>query len=156
MLAVVDTGPLYAVVDEDDADHARCRTVLESAEYRLIIPTMIVAEATYLIGTRLGSDVEASDLTDGKDGPGGFGWLSWDGSNSANALSDSICEPSNPPFSLDSPFDSQGAYGGVIGTIIQNSQTARPMTTRTAVTTNAAIFARSVFIRAAPHIPRAP
>jgi hypothetical protein len=29
MLAVVDTGPLYAVVDEDDADHARCRAALE-------------------------------------------------------------------------------------------------------------------------------
>lgn len=62
MLAVVDTGPLYAVVDADDADHARCRAVLESAEYRLIIPTMIVAEATYLIGTRLGPDVEARFL----------------------------------------------------------------------------------------------
>jgi hypothetical protein len=29
MLAVVDTGPLYAAVDSDDADHARCRAVLE-------------------------------------------------------------------------------------------------------------------------------
>ena len=62
MLAVVDTGPLYAVVDEDDADHARCRAALEEADCRLIIPTLVVAEATYLIGTRLGPDVEAQFL----------------------------------------------------------------------------------------------
>lgn len=62
MLAVVDTGPLYAVVDEDDDDHARCRAVLENDSHRLIIPTMVIAEATYLVGTRLGPDVEAQFL----------------------------------------------------------------------------------------------
>jgi predicted nucleic acid-binding protein len=62
MLAVVDTGPLYAVVDEDDADHARCRAALEAAAHRLIIPTLVIAEATYLIGTRLGADVESRFL----------------------------------------------------------------------------------------------
>lgn len=62
MLAVVDTGPLYAAVDEDDADHARCRAALEQPEHRLIIPALVVAEATYLIGTRLGPDVEARFL----------------------------------------------------------------------------------------------
>jgi Flp pilus assembly protein TadG len=55
------------------------------------------------------------DLTDGKDAPGGFGWLSWDGSNSANALSASVCTPNNPAFTLDSPFDSPGSPG-TIGT----------------------------------------
>lgn len=62
MLAVVDTGALYAVVDEDDADHARCRTVLEDWRYRFVVPALIVAEATYLIGSRLGSKVEAQFL----------------------------------------------------------------------------------------------
>jgi predicted nucleic acid-binding protein len=62
MLAVVDTGPLYAVVDEDDADHVRCREVLEQVEHRLIIPTMVIAEATYLIATRLGPRIEAAFL----------------------------------------------------------------------------------------------
>jgi hypothetical protein len=62
MLAVVDTGPLYAVVDEDDADHTRCRAALEETGHRLIIPTMVIAEATYLIGTRLGPAVEAQFL----------------------------------------------------------------------------------------------
>jgi predicted nucleic acid-binding protein len=62
MLVVVDTGPLYAAVDEDDADHVRCRAALEQPGRRLIIPTMVVAEATYLIGTRLGHTVEAQFL----------------------------------------------------------------------------------------------
>jgi uncharacterized protein len=62
MLAVVDTGPLFAVIDEDDADHARCRAALEQAELRLIIPALVIAEATYLVGTRLGPDVEARFL----------------------------------------------------------------------------------------------
>jgi len=57
------------------------------------------------------------DLTDGKDAPGGFGWISWDGSNAANALSDAICNPDNPPFSLDSPYDDPGApINNVFGT----------------------------------------
>lgn len=50
------------------------------------------------------------DLTDGKDAPGGFGWLSWTGANSSTALEGSVCTPDNPPFSLDSPYDSPGDY----------------------------------------------
>jgi hypothetical protein len=67
------------------------------------------------------------DLTDGKDAPGGFGWVSWDGSNSANALSDSVCTPNNPGFLLDTPFDSPGAYGGVIGTNPATGETWFPV-----------------------------
>jgi predicted nucleic acid-binding protein len=62
VLAVVDTGPLYAAVDAGDADHARCRAVLEDPRYRLVIPALIVAEATYLVGTRLGPKIEAQFL----------------------------------------------------------------------------------------------
>ena len=67
------------------------------------------------------------DLTDGKDAPGGFGWLSWTGSNSANALADAICNPQNPAFSLDSPYDSPGAYGGVMGTNPSTGETWFPI-----------------------------
>jgi hypothetical protein len=67
------------------------------------------------------------DLTDGKDAPGGFGWVSWDGSNSAGALADSLCTPNNPGFSLDSPFDSPGSYGGVIGTNPATGETWFPI-----------------------------
>jgi predicted nucleic acid-binding protein len=62
MLAVVDTGPLYAAVDRDDADHGRCVAALGEATYRLVIPALIVAETTYLVATRLGAEVEARFL----------------------------------------------------------------------------------------------
>ena len=39
-------------------------------------------------------------LTAGMDGPGNFSWLSWDGSNDANSLADSICNPDNPALSF--------------------------------------------------------
>jgi len=44
------------------------------------------------------------DLTAGKPAPGGFGWLSWTGSNDPGALSDSICTPNNPSFPLPTTF----------------------------------------------------
>lgn len=46
------------------------------------------------------------DLTDGKDAPGGFGWLSWTGSNSAGALEASLCDPDNPAFTMPTNFPS--------------------------------------------------
>ena len=61
-LVVVDTGPLYAVVDRDDADHERCRAILERSDLQLVVPALAVAEATYLVGSRLGSRVEAKFL----------------------------------------------------------------------------------------------
>jgi uncharacterized protein len=63
VLAVVDTGPLYAVADADDDDHQHCLAVLERTDLELVIPTMVVAEATYLIGSRLGARAEAAFLS---------------------------------------------------------------------------------------------
>ena len=62
MLAVVDTGPLYAAVDGDDADHARCVAALATPRLRLVVPAMVLAEVTYLIGSRMGAEVEARFL----------------------------------------------------------------------------------------------
>jgi hypothetical protein len=44
------------------------------------------------------------DLTDGKDAPGGFGYLSWTGLNSAGSLGRSLCDPDNPSFFLPTTF----------------------------------------------------
>lgn len=44
------------------------------------------------------------DITDGKDAPGGFGYISWSGSNDPNALATSICTPDNPSFSVPYSF----------------------------------------------------
>jgi uncharacterized protein len=62
VLAVVDAGPLYATADDDDEDHERCRAVLSRAELRLVIPALVVAEATYFVGRRLGAQAEAAFL----------------------------------------------------------------------------------------------
>lgn len=43
---------------------------------------------------------EIYNLTDGMDGPGNFGWLSWTGANAANILSESVCTPDNPEITV--------------------------------------------------------
>ena len=62
MLAVVDTGPLYAAVDLDDQDHQRSADALRMPGLELVVPAMVVAETTYLVGTRLGPVIEAAFL----------------------------------------------------------------------------------------------
>jgi predicted nucleic acid-binding protein len=62
MLAVVDAGPLYAAVDADDEDHQRSLAVLERADLDLVVPALVVAEVTYLVGRRLGPLIEAGFL----------------------------------------------------------------------------------------------
>ncbi len=48
-------------------------------------------------------------LTEGANSPGNFGWLAWDGSNSAGTLANSICTPDNPE--LDFPAWVPGVPG---------------------------------------------
>ncbi len=61
-LAVVDAGPLYAAADADDEDHLACRAELSRADLRLIVPALVVAEATYFVGRRLGAAAESRFL----------------------------------------------------------------------------------------------
>jgi hypothetical protein len=60
--AVVDASALYATADASDANHKQCRDLLESSGLRLFVPAMVVAEATYLVATRLGPEAEAAFL----------------------------------------------------------------------------------------------
>jgi Flp pilus assembly protein TadG len=43
-------------------------------------------------------------LTSGADGPGNFGWLSWNGSNNSGELAAATCTPNNPAFTLPYQF----------------------------------------------------
>ncbi|NNE95917.1 MAG: PIN domain-containing protein [Acidimicrobiales bacterium] len=61
---IVDAGPLYAYVDSDDRHHAACLELLETHRGPLIVPTLVITEVAYLIGTRLGADVEVRFLGD--------------------------------------------------------------------------------------------
>ena len=54
-----------------------------------------------------GADISTTTitaLTNGMDGPGNFGWLSWTGSNTAGELATSLCTPNNDAFSLPRQF----------------------------------------------------
>lgn len=61
-IAIVDSGPLLAVSNRADPDHAACRAVLEDTAMRLVVPALCVAEVTYLIGRRQGPATEAAFL----------------------------------------------------------------------------------------------
>jgi len=67
VLAIVDAGPLYAVTDTADADHQRSLAVLQRPDLRLVIPALVVAEVTYMVGRRLGPAAEAAFLRGLKD-----------------------------------------------------------------------------------------
>ncbi|HEY1687345.1 MAG TPA: PIN domain-containing protein [Solirubrobacteraceae bacterium] len=61
-LALVDAGPLYAAADSDDADHAACVAVLARPDLQLVLPALVIAEATYFVGRRLGATAERAFL----------------------------------------------------------------------------------------------
>jgi len=63
MLAIVDSGPLYAALDAGDEHHVAARNVLERADLQLVIPALVVAEVSYLVQTRLGSHAERTFLS---------------------------------------------------------------------------------------------
>jgi uncharacterized protein len=62
MIAIVDSGPLYASVDADDDDHERSVEILGRSGLDLVVPALVVAEVTYLVGRRLGPAIEAAFL----------------------------------------------------------------------------------------------
>lgn len=61
---LVDSGPLYAYVDEDDRDHNVCLALLLKHPGPLIVPQLVVTEVAYLIESRIGSEAEVRFLGD--------------------------------------------------------------------------------------------
>jgi uncharacterized protein len=55
---LTDTGPLYAMADEDDEWHDRVRAFLETGRRQLVLPVTVLPEICYLIGTYLGAAAE--------------------------------------------------------------------------------------------------
>ncbi|MGH7883708.1 MAG: type II toxin-antitoxin system VapC family toxin [Candidatus Dormibacteraceae bacterium] len=62
LIAIVDAGPLYAAADLNDCNHERCATLFSQTDLHLVIPALVIAEVTYLIAKRLGTDSEARFL----------------------------------------------------------------------------------------------
>jgi predicted nucleic acid-binding protein len=61
---IVDAGAMYAQADRQDPDHQAVVAVLRNARGPLVTSQVAVAEADYLILTRLGLDVELAFLDD--------------------------------------------------------------------------------------------
>jgi|SRR5215211_3555088 len=61
-LAVVDAGPLFAAADDDDRDHTDAVAVLADPALRLVVPALVVAEATYFVSRHLGARAETAFL----------------------------------------------------------------------------------------------
>jgi uncharacterized protein len=55
---LVDTGPLYAMADQDDGWHDRVREFLQTVPAQLIVPVTVLPEACYLISVHLGASAE--------------------------------------------------------------------------------------------------
>jgi len=61
---IVDAGPLYAYIDRDDRHHAASLYLLETHPGPLVVPTLVITEVAYLLGTRLGVEPEVRFLGD--------------------------------------------------------------------------------------------
>lgn len=59
-MLLVDTGPLVAAADRDDAHHIACRDLLEGDLGPLVTSPLVIAEAAYLIDRQLGPKAEAA------------------------------------------------------------------------------------------------
>lgn len=61
-MIVLDTGGLYAALDANEALHGRCVAALASAPPPRILSPFILAELDYLIGSRVGVEVQLALL----------------------------------------------------------------------------------------------
>jgi predicted nucleic acid-binding protein len=65
---LVDTGPLVAAADRDDAHHKACLDLLVGDVGPLVTSALVIAEAAYLLDRQLGAAAEAAlfgSLADG-------------------------------------------------------------------------------------------
>lgn len=59
-IAIVDTGVLYAICDAADAWHDESLELFRRPDFHPVVPMLILAEASYLVGSRLGPAAEAA------------------------------------------------------------------------------------------------
>lgn len=64
MALILDTGPLYATLDRDDAAHRSCRRLVEEAGELLVVPSPVLVEVDYWIHQRLHPGILVALLDD--------------------------------------------------------------------------------------------
>jgi predicted nucleic acid-binding protein len=60
MTVIADTGPLYALVDADDAWHSRVLEWWRANKSPIVVPACVLPELCYLLHTRISPDAEAA------------------------------------------------------------------------------------------------
>ena len=61
-MILVDTSPLVAIADAQDANHQSCVAYFESAPRPLLVPVSVIPEVCYLLSRYLGPSAEATFL----------------------------------------------------------------------------------------------
>ena len=61
-VAILDAGPLVAAADVSDPGHGGSAGVLRRQDLDLVIPSLVMGEATYIIGARFGPKKEVDFL----------------------------------------------------------------------------------------------
>ena len=61
-MILVDTGPLVALADADDANHGRCVEFFATAPRPLLVAASVIPEVCYLLARYLGAGAEAAFL----------------------------------------------------------------------------------------------
>jgi uncharacterized protein len=61
---ILDTGPLYATLDRDDAAYSACRRLVDAANEPLVVPAPVLVEVDYWIQQRLYPSVLTALLDD--------------------------------------------------------------------------------------------
>lgn len=64
MALILDTGVVYAALDRDDRDHARCRALIDSADELRILPAPVLPEVDYWVTQHLGVGAMVAFLRD--------------------------------------------------------------------------------------------
>ena len=68
MTVIVDTGPLYALIDRSDVWHERVIKWWRERPRNVVIPVSVLPEVSYLLQTRIGSAAEQAFIRAVADG----------------------------------------------------------------------------------------
>lgn len=64
MALILDTGAIYAWYDRDDRWHQPVRQLLEAEPGTLVLPSPVIPEVDYLLGTAIGFDAQIAFYED--------------------------------------------------------------------------------------------
>lgn len=73
-MIVADTGAVYALIDQDDAQHAAVRELYREDPDAWVLPWAVLPEVDYLVLSRLGERVATAFLSDVADGTFAVAW----------------------------------------------------------------------------------